>query len=184
MLLANILQASIAIRSPPAPYPPVSSPSKSLSPSRQPTATTNWRGLGSKSCGLSPNVRPPFPSRHNSQLTWDNTRRARVSRRRPSASCPSPAQPPWAAGRIRVQAAGRTRGASRSPTRSRSPTSLRPRRLPHRLLPPRMTARSARFRPLRHQLRHLRRTAGVGRPQDVRPHLLFSSCPYFFELRC
>ncbi|KAH8997111.1 hypothetical protein EDB86DRAFT_2915359 [Lactarius hatsudake] len=51
ILLANILQASVAIRSPPAPHPPILSPSKALSPPRQPTTTPNWRS------GLSPNVR-------------------------------------------------------------------------------------------------------------------------------
>ena len=174
MLLANIFQASIAIRSPPAPCPPVCSPSKSLSPPRQPTATMNWRSLGIKSCGLSPNVRPPFPSLHNSQLTWDNTRRACVSRRRPSASCPSPAQPPWGAGRVRVQAARRTRGASRSPTRSRSPTSSRPRRpRPRRLLPPSSSPTS----PL---AAYRGRRAPTGRASSF----ITSSCSYFFELRC
>jgi len=51
MLLANILQASVALRSPPAPYPPVPSPAKALSPPRQPSSTTtaNWR---SNSTGL------------------------------------------------------------------------------------------------------------------------------------
>ncbi|KAH9169089.1 hypothetical protein EDB89DRAFT_1506555 [Lactarius sanguifluus] len=52
ILLANILQASIAIRSPPAPHPPILSPSKALSPPRQPTTTPNWRS------GLSPNTTP------------------------------------------------------------------------------------------------------------------------------
>jgi hypothetical protein len=66
ILLANILQSSIAIRSPPAPYPPLPSPSKTLSPSSSPrskggpqhhlTATPpNWRSK--KSGALSPNVR-------------------------------------------------------------------------------------------------------------------------------
>jgi hypothetical protein len=67
LLLANILQATIAIRSPPAPYPPLPSPSKALSPTapsrskegQQRTTTTmtppTWRG---KSGGLSPNITP------------------------------------------------------------------------------------------------------------------------------
>ncbi|KAI0248762.1 hypothetical protein BJV78DRAFT_1363340 [Lactifluus subvellereus] len=64
VLLANVLQASIAIRSPPAPYPPLPSPSKPLSPppprSKGPqhlTATPpNWRSK--MSGGLSPNTTP------------------------------------------------------------------------------------------------------------------------------
>ena len=68
LLLANILQASFAIRSPPAPYPPVPSPAKAISPPRQPSATANWRSLGNKSAGLSPKVRPPplIPCFHHS----------------------------------------------------------------------------------------------------------------------
>ena len=67
LLLANILQASFAIRSPPAAYPPVPSPAKALSPPRQPSATANWRSLGNKSAGLSPKVRLPLlPSSHHS----------------------------------------------------------------------------------------------------------------------
>ncbi|KAN0135984.1 hypothetical protein V8E53_006145 [Lactarius tabidus] len=58
LLLANILQSSIAIRSPPAPYPPVPSPAKALSPPRQPSTTANWRSLGNKSAGLSPKTTP------------------------------------------------------------------------------------------------------------------------------
>jgi len=60
LLLINILQASIALRSPPAPYPPVPSPAKALSPPRQPTTTVNWRSLSSKSGGLSPNRQLAF----------------------------------------------------------------------------------------------------------------------------
>lgn len=64
LLLANIFQATIAIRSPPAPYPPLPSPSKSLSPhskggqQQQHRATMTpptWRG---KSGGLSPKTTP------------------------------------------------------------------------------------------------------------------------------
>src|SRR6266849_1660495 len=56
LLLANIFQATIAIRSPPAPYPPLPSPSKSLSPRSKGATMTPpaWRG---KSGGLSPKVR-------------------------------------------------------------------------------------------------------------------------------
>jgi hypothetical protein len=63
LLLANIFQATIAIHSPPTPYPPLPSPSKSLSPhskggqQQQHRATmtpTAWLG---KSGGLSPKVR-------------------------------------------------------------------------------------------------------------------------------
>ncbi len=63
LLLVNIFQATIAIRSPRAPYPPIPSPSKSLSPrskggqQRQHRATMTpptWRSI---SGGLSPNVR-------------------------------------------------------------------------------------------------------------------------------
>ena len=74
LLLANILQSSIAIRSPPAPYPPVSSPAKAISPPRQQSTSANWRILGNnnKSAGLSPKVRllPHFlPSFHHSSST-------------------------------------------------------------------------------------------------------------------
>ncbi|KAI0277480.1 hypothetical protein BGY98DRAFT_619211 [Russula aff. rugulosa BPL654] len=63
LLLANIFQSTIAIRSPPAPYPPLPSPSKSLSPrskggQQQPRALMTpptWRG---KSGGLSPKITP------------------------------------------------------------------------------------------------------------------------------
>ena len=76
LLLANILQATIAIRSPPAPYPPLSSPAKSRSPATSPrpkdgqqhrTMTPpTWRG---KSGGLSPNVRFSFPVSLTQSLT-------------------------------------------------------------------------------------------------------------------
>jgi hypothetical protein len=70
LLLADILQSSIAIRSPPAPYWPVPSPAKALSPPRQLSKSANWRNLGNnQSAGLSPNVRPlplPPPSIHHS----------------------------------------------------------------------------------------------------------------------
>ncbi|KAI0290577.1 hypothetical protein BC826DRAFT_1026106, partial [Russula brevipes] len=63
LLLANLLQAAIAIRSPPAPYPPLPSPSKPLSPASRArskdhkTGSTppSWR---SKPGVLSPNTTP------------------------------------------------------------------------------------------------------------------------------
>jgi len=71
LLLINIFQSAVAIRSPPAPYPPLPSPSKPLSPTSrskevQPRATPpTWRnskaGPGSGSVGssaLSPNTTP------------------------------------------------------------------------------------------------------------------------------
>jgi hypothetical protein len=60
LLLANILQATIAIRSPPAPYPPLLSPSKGGQQQQHRATMTppTWRG---KSGGLSPKVRlTPF----------------------------------------------------------------------------------------------------------------------------
>ena len=69
LLLANMFQATIAIRSPPAPYSPLQSPSKSLSPRskggqqqqhRAKLTPPAWRG---KSGGLSPKVRL-IPSLH------------------------------------------------------------------------------------------------------------------------
>jgi len=61
LLLANILQATIAIRSPPAPYPPVASPAKSFSPPpRLPPVRANRHSLGNNksNAGLSPKMTP------------------------------------------------------------------------------------------------------------------------------
>jgi hypothetical protein len=93
LLLANILQATIAIRSPPAPYPPLPSPSKSLSPrskggqQQQHRATMTpltWRG---KSGGLSPKVRlTPLSNAYT--YSWSSIH-APICRQRPSANSPS-----------------------------------------------------------------------------------------------
>jgi hypothetical protein len=78
LLLANILQATIAIRDPPTPYPPLPSLTKALSPPRQqPSAKANRRSLGgNKSAGLSPKVRNPptlpFFSNPRSQRNTDD----------------------------------------------------------------------------------------------------------------
>ncbi|KAF8265510.1 hypothetical protein EI94DRAFT_1735605 [Lactarius quietus] len=104
-LLANILQAAITICSPPAPYPPVPSPAKAVSPARQPSATVNWRSLCKKSARLSPKV--PFPSPPPIAAYVD----VHMSRRPCSASCPSPRPHLWVAP-VRAQAARRTLEAS------------------------------------------------------------------------
>ena len=86
LLLANIFQAIIAIRSPPAPYPPLPSPSKSLSPrskggqqQQQHRATMTpptWRG---KSGGLSPKVRlTPFFNAHCTRIHGTSFSRAHI----------------------------------------------------------------------------------------------------------
>jgi len=64
LLLINIFQSAIAIRSPPAPYPPIPSPSKPLSPAARSKEPPTWRsskrglGSGSSSSALSPNTTP------------------------------------------------------------------------------------------------------------------------------
>jgi hypothetical protein len=120
LLLANIFQATIAIRSPPAPYPPLPSPSKALSPhskggqQQQHRATmtpTTWRG---KSGGLSPKVRliPLFNAYTYSWLSIHTP----ICRQRPSANLPSLPLPPRVA---TVLAVLQTRAVSPSPTSSR-----------------------------------------------------------------
>jgi hypothetical protein len=120
LLLANIFQATIAIRSPPAPYPPLPSPSKSLSPhskgsqQQQHRATMTpptWRG---KSGGLSPKVRlkPVFNAY---AYSWSSIHTP-ICRQRPSANSPSlPLHPRVAAALAVLQ----TRAVSPSPTSSR-----------------------------------------------------------------
>jgi hypothetical protein len=148
LLLANILQSSIAIRSPPAPYPPVPSPAKALSPPRQPSTTANWRSLGNKSAGLSPKVRLALLPLITAHMDPHTSRRPR------SASCLSPRPRPWVA-RARAQAARRTHAVSHSPTPSHSPISSRRHRRPHHHRPqPHSTARSAHSHPHPRQCRH------------------------------
>ena len=120
LLLANIFQATIAIRSPPAPYPPLPSPSKSLSPhskggqQQQHRATMSpptWRG---KSGGLSPKVRltPLFTAY---TYSWSSIHTP-IFRQRPSANSPSLPPPPRVAAALAVL---QTRAVSPSPTSSR-----------------------------------------------------------------
>jgi hypothetical protein len=118
LLLANIFQATIAIRSPPAPYPPLSSPSKSLSPhskggqQQQHRATMTpptWRG---KSGGLSPKVRLILFKAYT--YSWSSIHTP-IYRQRPSVNLPSLPLPPRVATALAVL---QTRAVSPSPTSS------------------------------------------------------------------
>lgn len=120
LLLANIFQATIAIRSPPAPYPPLPSPSKSLSPhskggqQQQHRATMTpltWRG---KSGGLSPKVR--LTSLFNAYTYSWSSIHTPICRQRHSANSPSLPLPPRVAPALAVL---QTRAVSPSPTSSR-----------------------------------------------------------------
>lgn len=128
LLLANILQATIAIRSPAAPYPPLTSPSKSLSPrskggqQQQHRATMTpptWRG---KSGGLSPKVRlTTFICCNAYTYLWSSIHTS-ICRQRPSANSPSLLLlPPRVATALAVL---QTRAVSPSPTNSRLPIIL------------------------------------------------------------